>query len=147
MSGAGRIVARRSPIHGRGVFAVTELPRGGRILEYRGEVISWDEAIARHQAATDAGHTFYFDRGDGSVIDGGRGGNSARWINHGCEPNCETVETDGRVFVHALRPISAGEELLIDYRLAVDDPDDEEVRALYACECGAPSCRRTMLAP
>lgn len=80
------------------------------------------------------------------MIDGSRGGNSARWLNHACAPNCETIEDDGRIFIHTIRPIEAGEELFIEYLLTTDDPADEDVRAQYACRCAAAGCRRSMLA-
>ena len=50
-------------------------------------------------------HTFYFSLHDGRVIDGGRRGNDARWINHACSPNCEAYEDEGRVYIHAIHPI------------------------------------------
>jgi SET domain-containing protein len=92
------------------------------------------------------GHTFLFGLSDGSVIDGSRGGNSARWLNHACAPNCETIEDQGRIFIHTLRAIEPGEELFIEYLLAIDDPPNEEVRAQYACRCAASGCRQSMLA-
>jgi uncharacterized protein len=141
-----RVIVRRSSIHGKGVFAVRPLKAGERVLEYKGEVTSWREAVRRHRREGVEGHTFLFGLSDGRVIDGSRGGNSARWLNHACAPNCETVEDAGRVFIDTLRPIEAGEELVIEYLLAVDDPLDEDVRRQYACRCSWVACRRSMLA-
>jgi SET domain-containing protein len=130
------------------VYALTDLGSNERVLEYRGEVVSWSIAKDRYADAAqgDESLTYFFDKGDGTVIDGARNGNSSRYINHGCEPNCEAIDADGRIFIHTLVPISAGEELLIDYALATDDPDDPELRELYSCTCAAPTCRGTMLA-
>ena len=129
------------------MFALTDIAADESIIEYEGEIISWDEAQARYEESdAEAGHTFFFDRGDGYVIDGNRGGNSARWINHGCEPNCETIDHDGTIVVVALRPIAPGDELFIDYQLIIDEPPTTELREQYACACGAPTCRGTMLA-
>lgn len=122
------------------------LTAGERVLEYRGELTSWREAVRRHRREGVAGHTFLFGLSDGRVIDGSRRGNSARWLNHACAPNCETIEDAGRIFVHTLRPIEAGEELFIEYLLATDDPLDEDVRAQYECRCAAAGCRQSMLA-
>lgn len=141
-----RVVVRRSSVHGKGVFAMHALAAGERVLEYKGEITSWRNAVRRHRREGVEGHTFLFGLSDGTVIDGSRGGNSARWLNHACAPNCETVEEEGRIFVHALRIIGAGEELFIDYLLAIDDPDDEEARAQHACACTSTDCRRSMLA-
>ena len=139
---------RKSPVHGNGVFALRDIPAGDRIIEYRGERITWDEATRR--AAERGGpvnHTFYFSLADGNVIDGGRRGNDARWINHACEPNCEAYEDDGRVYIHALRNIDAGEELNYNYALIYDERHTPALKRLFACRCGAPSCSGTMLAP
>ena len=122
------------------------LAAGDRVLEYRGEVTAWRDAVRRHRREGVAGHTFLFGLSDGRVIDGSRGGNSARWLNHACAPNCETVEDGDRIYIHTLRAIEPGEELFIDYMLAIDEPSDEEVRAQYACRCAAAECRQSMLA-
>jgi hypothetical protein len=122
------------------------LAAGERVLEYKGEITAWREAVRRHRREGVAGHTFLFGLSDGRVIDGSRGGNSARWLNHACAPNCETIEDSGRIFIHTLRAIDAGEELFIEYLLATDDPLDDDVRAQYVCRCSASDCRRSMLA-
>ncbi|OAJ53680.1 SET domain-containing protein-lysine N-methyltransferase [Paraburkholderia ginsengiterrae] len=141
-----RVIVRRSPVHGKGIFAMRSLAAGECVLEYRGEITTWRNALRRHRREGVAGHTFLFGLSDGRVIDGSRGGNSARWLNHACTPNCETIEDGERIFIHTLRPIHVGEELFIDYLLAIDDPEDEEARAQYACACAAPDCRQSMLA-
>lgn len=140
---------RRSGIHGKGVFAQVDFPCGATVIEYTGEIITWDEALRRHPHDPEQpNHTFYFHIDDGRVIDGKHHGNSARWINHSCAPNCEAQESDdGRVFIRALRDITAGEELLYDYRLTVDARYTAKLKAAYACHCGAPTCRGTLLAP
>ncbi|TGN95801.1 SET domain-containing protein [Burkholderia sp. USMB20] len=140
-----RVVVRRSPVHGRGVFALRILEAGERIFEYKGERIAWTAAIREHGSNGIAGHTYFFGLSDGRVIDGGRGGNSARWLNHACTANCEAVEIEDRVFIHASTAIGPGEELFLDYQLAVDDPTDEETRLSYVCRCGTRGCRGTML--
>lgn len=144
---ASRWVVRGSGIHGNGVFATAPLRAGEHLMDYRGEVIDWDEANERYASSgAEHGHTFYFDLGDGRVIDGGVGGNSARWINHGCAPNVHAVVDGTRVELLALRDIAAGDELLLDYRLELDETADEDERSWYACRCSAADCRRTMLA-
>lgn len=139
---------RQSPVHGNGVFARRAIEAGERIIEYRGERISWDEATRR--AAERGGpinHTFYFSLADGRVIDGGKRGNDARWINHACEPNCEAYEDEGHVYIHALRDIDAGEELNYNYALIYDERHTPALKRLFACRCGTPACSGTMLAP
>jgi len=142
-----RIQTRRSGVHGKGVFAVQPIAQGEKVIEYVGEVITWKEADRRHpHNPKDPNHTFYFHLDDKHVLDALYGGNSSRWINHACEPNCEADVEDKRVFIKALRDIEPGEELNYDYGLVIDSPLTPELKADYACWCGAPSCRGTMLA-
>jgi len=146
---SSKITVRNSPIHGRGVYAARKIRAGERIIEYRGEIISWKEADRRPPSdPNDPHHTFLFSLDDGKrVIDASVKGNDARWINHSCDPNCETEESDsGRVFVEALRDISRGEELNYDYCLIIDEKITKKLKRQYECRCGAATCRGTMLA-
>jgi SET domain-containing protein len=137
---------RRSRIHGSGVYAARRIRKGTRIVEYLGERISHDEADARYEAkGDDDGHTFLFVVNDRVVIDAGVDGNDARYINHSCDPNCETVIEGGRVFIEAVRTIRPGEELGYEYGLTWESTDDPEELANYSCRCGAKTCRGTML--
>ena len=143
-----RIQTRRSGVHGSGVFAVQNLAEGEVLIEYVGQIINWKEALRRHpHDPSDPNHTFYFHIDEDRVIDAKYGGNSSRWINHSCAPNCEADEDDGRVFIKALRNILAGEELFYDYGLIIDAPYTKKLKAEYPCWCGAPKCRGTLLAP
>ena len=143
-----RIQTRRSGVHGKGVFALQDIAEGETILEYVGEIISWPEAQERHpHDPADPNHTFYFHIDEGHVIDALHGGNSSRWINHACDPNCEADEQNGRIFIKALRNIRAGEELNYDYGLIIDERYTPRLKAEYSCRCGARNCRGTLLAP
>jgi len=129
------------------VFATSQIPKGDRIIEYRGERITDAEADRRHPAdPTNPYHTFFFSTDGGAIIDAGVGGNAARWINHSCKPNCEAIEDDvGRVFIVAKKPIEPGAELAYDYRLFMDGRVSKADREGYACRCGAKKCRGSML--
>lgn len=143
-----RIQVRRSGVHGKGVFALQPLAEGEVVIEYVGEVISWDEAQRRHpHDPAQPNHTFYFHVDADHVIDANMGGNAARWINHSCEPNCWADEVDGRIYITALRDIAAGEELNYDYGMIIEERYTPRLKAEYACRCGSPHCRGTMLAP
>jgi hypothetical protein len=143
-----RIQVRRSGIHGKGVYAVQEIAAGDTLIEYVGEIISWEEAQARHpHDPQNPNHTFYFHIDESRVIDALYGGNSSRWINHSCDPNCEADEQDGRIFIKALRDIAAGEELNYDYGLIIEERYTKKLKAEYPCWCGAATCRGTLLAP
>lgn len=139
---------RVSGIHGKGVFATAKIRKGTRIIEYRGQRASWEDAIERPASdPDDPNHTFFFELSDGRVIDGNVRGNAARWINHSCDPNCESVEEeDGRVYIEARRKVKAEEELSYDYRLSLDGKIGKKELAEYACSCGAKKCRGSLLA-
>ncbi len=140
------VQARNSKIHGRGVYAIAPIKKGTRVIEYLGERISHAEADRRYERkGDDDGHTFLFIASNRTVIDAGVDGNEARFINHSCNPNCETVIENSRVFIDAIRNIKPGEELGYDYQLTWESTDDPEELALYACRCGAKKCRGTML--
>jgi uncharacterized protein len=147
-SDARRIQVRRSGVHGKGVFALQPIAAGSRIIEYKGQLIPWPEAMRRHpHNPAEPNHTFYFTVGDEHVIDANVNGNAARWINHACDPNCRADESDGRVFIEALRDLQPGEELFYDYGLTVDERYTPRLKMEYECRCGSPNCRGTMLAP
>jgi SET domain-containing protein len=136
---------RRSPIQGNGAFATRKIRKGTRIVEYTGERISNDEADRRYDDdAMDRHHTFLFTLDDDTCVDGDAGGNEARFINHSCDPNCEAVIVEDRIFIEAIRTIQPGEELVYDYQYE-RDADMEE--AQYPCRCGSESCRGTILKP
>jgi SET domain-containing protein len=145
-----KFIVRNSKVHGRGVYAARALKKGERIVEYKGERITWKEADRRPPSdPDDPHHTFFFSLSDGkTVIDAASGGNAARFINHSCAPNCETEEDEEgqRVFIHALRNIKAGEELNYDYGLLIDERITPTLKKNYECRCGARNCRGTMLA-
>ena len=140
---------RRSTLHGNGVFAARDIPAGTRIIEYAGKRITPKQADALHPTnPDDPFHTFFFTTSSGKIIDGGNHGNDARWINHSCEPNCQSQENTGgtRVHIIALRDIAAGEELFYDYGLVLEGRITRKLRQQYQCLCGSKTCRKTMLA-
>lgn len=141
-------VVKRSRIQGRGGFATRDIEKGERIIEYIGERISWREADERYDDDTmKRHHTFLFAVTSRTVIDGAVDGNDSRFINHACDPNCEAVDEKGHIYIDAIRPIAAGDELFYDYAYARDKSTTEEDEALYACRCGSPKCRGTILEP
>ncbi len=142
------IQVRNSKIHGKGIFAAKRIPKSTRIIEYIGERISHQEADARYaDHDPNDNHTFLFIVDRKTVIDGGRKGNAARYINHSCDGNCESAIAERRVFIDAVRDIPKGEELGYDYEIGRDKNDPPNVDEIYACRCGSPKCRGTMLWP
>jgi SET domain-containing protein len=130
------------------VFARARIRKGARIIEYTGQRRPWKEAEnAPPLDPKQPYHTMLFSLDNGDVIDAAAGGNEARWINHSCDPNCETFEEGDRIFVHALRGLQPGEELYYDYKLIPAERRTKKLEKAFGCLCGTPKCRGTMLAP
>lgn len=147
----GLVQVRQSAVHGKGVFALKNIPKGKKIIEYTGQIIDWDEAVKRHpHDKSQPNHTFYFGLEDGSVIDAKFGGNESMWVNHSCSPNCEAIEEDfkngTKVFLYAKKNIQEGEELFYDYGLQIEGKISKSLKKDYECHCGKKKCRGTMLA-
>jgi hypothetical protein len=142
------VEVRNSKVHGKGVFAARQIKKGERIIEYVGERVSHDEADRRYEEKDENdSHTFLFIVDSKTVIDAGSDGNDARYFNHSCDPNCESVVEKRRVFIEALRSIAAGEEMTYDYQIHREDDDPQNIDEVFACRCGFPQCRGTMLWP
>jgi SET domain-containing protein len=137
---------RHSSIHGYGVFAARRIRKGTAVIEYVGDRVSHARADARYEDKDpNDNHTFLFTVDEKIVIDAGVNGNEARYINHGCDPNCESTILNKRVFIMAIRTIQPGEELSYDYQIQRDSDDAPDVDEVYACRCGARNCRGSML--
>jgi uncharacterized protein len=95
-------------ISGKGIFALEDIPRGKRIIEYIGRSVP----VERQETITGR---YLFVTGRKKMIDGNIKENIARFINHSCRPNCEADGPSGKVFIYSKRKIKAGEELTYDY--------------------------------
>jgi len=150
-----KIQARKSTIHGNGVFALAPLRKGERVIEYRGLRRTHAEVDADDAGDVESGHTFLFTLNDDYVIDANHKGNDARWINHSCEPNCEAViaEAEGgdrtadKVFIEAIRDIKPGEELTYNYGITLAERHTPRLKKIWECRCGSRKCTGTMLQP
>jgi hypothetical protein len=141
------IRVRGSRIEGRGVFAKRKIPKGTRIIEFKGKrrpVTDLFMEVAGEKAA----RVYAFSLRADTVIDPMIGGNEARFINHSCEPNCEAYTFDDKAYIYAMRDIVRGEELTFDYQLrrASGAARKRSDNSDYRCRCGSNNCRGTMLA-
>ena len=128
-----RLIVRSSPIHAAGVFALEAVPKGTRVLEYTGERMTQEAADKLYETRP---YTYLFGYGDGSHVIDGYG--MSMYVNHCCQPNCETEEDEeNRIWIVAMRDIEPGEELTYDY-LLYDGADEAP------CTCGAAECRGTL---
>lgn len=150
-----KLIMRRSGIHGKGVFAATDLPANTTLIEYGGRRLTHRQADRLYGGNADSGHTFIFSLNEGYVIDGNVGGNSSRWINHSCDPNCRAFIQENstgdpardRILIETLRAIKAGEELTFDYGIRLGERHTVRMKRIWACRCGAENCTGTMLKP
>lgn len=142
------IKTKNSTIQGRGVFAVRRIRKGQRIIEYVGEIIDTKEEERRYDdSKMDRHHTFLFKIDENTTIDGTRRGSVARFINHSCDPNCEAVWEERRIFVEAIKNIQPGVELSYDYAFEHEGRLTKKDADFYVCHCGAAKCRGTILKP
>ena len=150
-----KIARRRSKIHGNGVFATAPIRKGEHIIEYKGKIITHDEADTTYEGEIGSGHTFLFTLNEQWILDANRGGNIARWINTSCEPNAVAYiysekkknpdPKKDRVIIEALRAIEPGEEITYDYGFEFEVPYTAKLLKTWACRCGKKKCRGTML--
>ena len=140
----------RSPVHGRGAFATVFIPEGTRLIQYTGERITMVEAHRRYPDSIDGEpavhHTFLFAIDDETVVDAGVRGNTARFINHSCDPNCDAVVDNGQIWIETIRDVNPGEELAYDYQQVLEERHTPAAKRRHPCTCGSRLCRGTMLA-
>ncbi len=121
------------------------LPAGALLGVYEGRRYT-EQQLARQRR--DDSLTYLFGLSGGTTIDGGRGGNATRHLNHGCTPNCEAVEeydAAGSLMlkIYTLAAVQAGDEAFLDYGLVVDET---ALTSDFPCSCASPTCRGTMVA-
>ncbi len=129
-----RLRTGASRIHRWGVFAEEPIPARRNVIEYTGELINPAEAYRRVKGAK---RTYALALDKFWRIDGTVGGSGAEFINHSCDPNLRCRKVGKGVFCRSVRPITAGEELTIDYRFPAK-------AAKVPCHCGSRKCRGTI---
>ncbi|MEP7345760.1 MAG: SET domain-containing protein-lysine N-methyltransferase [Gemmatimonadaceae bacterium] len=145
-SGALPFEIRASPLQGLGAFATRFIGAGIRLIEYAGDRLTPEAADERYpEIAGERHHTFLFAIDDDVVIDAAVGGNEARFINHSCDPNCDAVVDDDRIWIDTIRDVHPGEELAYDYAYVLPERHTPAAKRRYPCACGAATCRGTIL--
>ena len=138
---------RRSRIQGRGAFATRSIRKGTKVIEYLGEPITHEEADRRYDDDDAKGrhHTFLFILNDDTVLDARTTRCDAKYLNHSCDPNCESVIEDDHIWIQSVKPIKPEDELVYDYQFEFEDDYEPEDIRYYACRCGTAKCRGTIL--
>ncbi|XP_030621396.1 histone-lysine N-methyltransferase, H3 lysine-36 and H4 lysine-20 specific [Chanos chanos] len=130
----------RTLSRGWGLRSVSDIKKGAFVSEYVGEVIDEEECRARikHAQENDICNFYMLTLDKDRIIDAGPKGNQARFMNHSCQPNCETqkwtVNGDTRVGLFALEDIPTGVELTFNYNLECLG------NGKTVCKCGASNC-------
>ena len=131
---------RESDIHGRGLYATTDIEEGTEIIQYVGEKITKKESTKRaleweeEARKTGDGLVYIFELDDKYDIDGRLGDNPARYMNHSCDGNCEALNTGGEIWIVAIQDIKKGDELVYDYGYDMEHFMD------HPCLCGSDNC-------
>ena len=134
-------------MHGLGAFALRPIPEGTRLIEYAGGRITPAQADERYPDVPGEHHlTYLFAIDDDIVIDALVDGNDARFINHSCDPNCDAVVEDDRIWIETIRDVATGEELAYDYAFILPERHTPAAKRRYPCNCGSSKCRGTILA-
>jgi len=129
------LIIRSSAIHAAGCYTTAPIRRRSKVVEYTGRRITTAQGDNLYEGKD---YTYLFGLRDGKHLIDGHG--MAAFLNHSCDPNCETDEIRGHVWIIAARDIAAGEELTYEYNLY--DGIGEA-----PCSCGAAICRGTMYSP
>ena len=124
------LVFKKSPIHGRGGFALRAIAAGTRVIEYVGQKISKAESLRR----CESNNACIFALDEAHDLDGNVDWNPARLLNHSCNPNAEARQEGDQIWIHSLRDIGAGEEVTFNYGYDLEDYRQ------HPCGCGAPDC-------
>lgn len=128
------LIVRSSDVHAAGVFTTTPIRKGTKVVRYTGPRITKEEGDVIYEKRD---ITYLFALGKGERVIDGHG--IAAFVNHSCDPNCETDELNGEVWIIAIRNIQPGEELVYDYNLFDGEQDDPAT-----CHCKAKHCRGSL---
>lgn len=127
---APAVAPGKSGIHGRGLFAIDQLPGRRKLGELHGVLVKLPEA---RRAVEQNGEIYLIELSRRYALDCSAS-NEFRFLNHSCEPNCYLRVFRRRVEVYTTRPIPAGSELTVDYGLTPH-------KGGMTCRCGAQTCR------
>ena len=125
---------KKSKIDKNGLYANCNIKKGTRIIEYKGKIISSKTSDTSPKFDNDKA-IYLFNINKRFDLDGDFKFNTARLINHSCDPNCEVTGTGLKIWVYAIKDIKKGEEFSYDYGFSFD----EDFRN-YPCRCGSKKC-------
>tara|TARA_B110000503_G_scaffold117840_1_gene178208 strand:- start:200 stop:727 length:528 start_codon:yes stop_codon:yes gene_type:complete len=132
---------KNSSIHSSGLFAKFDILSGDRVIEYVGDKLTKSKSdliadvhIEANKKAGTNGAVYIFTLNKTHDINGKVPWNIAKYINHSCDPNCETDIVRGRIWISAIKDIKKGEELTYDYGYDMDSFEE------HPCRCRSKNC-------
>jgi SET domain-containing protein len=135
------IRVKKSSIHNKGVYARKNIPKGEKIIEYVGKILTKKESeklaekqIEKSQKKKNKGAVYIFELNKRYDIEGNVSWNKAKYINHSCDPNAEAINERGHIWIISMKDIKKGEEITYNYGY------DWENYKEHPCKCGSPKC-------
>ena len=125
---------KRSKIDNKGLYANCDIKDRTKIIEYKGKIVS-KKYVEKNSKFDNEKAIYLFNINKKYDLDGDFKYNTARLINHSCDPNCEVYGTGLKVWVYAIRDIKKGEELSYDYGFGFDQDYKD-----FPCRCGSSNC-------
>ena len=124
----------KSNIDNKGLYAVKDIKDRTKIIEYKGKILT-KEQVEQNPKFDNEKAIYLFNINKRYDLDGDFKYNTARLINHSCNPNCEVYGTGFKVWVYAIKDIKKGEELTYDYGFGYDEDYKD-----FPCRCGSKNC-------
>ena len=125
---------KKSKIDNRGLYAATNIKKNTKIIEYKGKIITVKETETNPKFDNDKA-IYLFNLNKKYDLDGDFKYNTARLINHSCDPNCEVDGVGLKLWIYAIKDIKKNEELTYDYGFSFDKDYKD-----FPCRCGAKKC-------
>lgn len=136
------ISVEKSDIHNNGVFAKINIPKGTKVIEYVGDKVTKKESdrradltLNKNKADENHGMVYLFTLNRWHDLDGDVPWNTAKYINHSCDPNCEVeIDKKDRIWIISIKDIKKGDEINYDYGYDLEDFHKHQ------CLCGSDNC-------
>ena len=125
---------KKSKIDNRGLYAATNIKKNTKIIEYKGKIITVKETETNPKFDNDKA-IYLFNLNKKYDLDGDFKYNTARLINHSCDPNCEVDGVGLKLWIYAVKDIKKNDELTYDYGFSFDKDYKD-----FPCRCGAKKC-------
>ena len=125
---------KKSGINNLGLFAQGDIKKGEKVIEYKGKKFTHKQ-VEENDRFDNSKAIYLFTLNERYVLDGDTKTNTAKYINHSCDPNCEVDIINGKIWIIAIKDIKKGDELSYDYGFGYDADFRQ-----FPCKCGSKNC-------